>query len=82
MRYKDALRIIENRKQTLGYYIHYSYRTGTFEGYGYIPEPYLEEPFGSEEAAIAFSNTFRTYAPQEFSDIYVVDNLRAGNTDA
>lgn len=75
MRYKDALRIIENRKKTQGYYVHYSYSAGVFKGHGYIPEPYLEEPFGSEEAAAAFSRAFNKYSPPDFYDIHTVNRL-------
>ena len=75
MRYKDALHIIENRRKTKGHYVCYSYSAGTFEGYGYIPEPYLEEPFGSEEVAKAFASAFREYAPPEFHDIYTINGL-------
>ncbi len=82
MRYKDALRIIENRKKTRGYYVRYSYSAGNFEGYGYIPEPYLEEPFGSEEVAAAFAKTFKEYSPKEFYDIYYVKNLVPEDPDA
>ncbi|MGB5167571.1 MAG: hypothetical protein WBP49_04100 [Acidimicrobiia bacterium] len=82
MRYEDALRIIENREKTKGYYVRYSYRTKGFEGYGHIPEPYLEEPFGSKEAATAFASKFRQYAPPGFYAIYATEGLLPEDTDA
>ena len=82
MRYKDALRIIENRRQTQGYYVHYSYSAGSFEGYGYIPEPYLEQPFSTEEAAEAFATMFREFAPRQFHNIDVVRGLPKEDYDA
>ena len=82
MRYEDALRIIENRKKTKGYYVRYSYRAGGFEGHGYIPEPYLEEPFGSRAQAYAFARAFKEYSPSEFYSIYPVQTLVQEGPDA